>query len=379
MPTVLIIDDDHSVLKLLDFAMSKAGFQVILAGDGMSGLEKAQASPPDLAVVDVMMPDLDGYEVCRRLRADPRTANIAIIVLTARAQAVDRETALKAGADEYLVKPVMPEDLIRMAQEVLARPRAAGPVVARPQGRLITVFSLRGGIGVTSLAVNLAVAFAHLRKKEVALLDLDFLSGHVALMLNLRTQLTLANLLEPGGKADEPALDRCLVRHSSGVCALAAPPQPMMPAPDSARGVEHIVPLLKRNFPYIVADTASSLDAVTKAALTACDVLIVIVAAEVQALHTTIASLPALKALGHTDENLWLVLNQNTPQPSLPEQMVSKALQRPVRAQIPYEPALPQAIQRGVPLILDKPRSPMAVAIARLAYQIDKYFEKTST
>ncbi|RLC69219.1 MAG: DNA-binding response regulator, partial [Chloroflexi bacterium] len=138
MSTVLIIDDDPSVLKLLDFAMSKAGFRVVLAGDGEEGLEKAQANPPDLAIVDVMMPGLDGYEVCRRLRADPRTAGMAIIVLTARAQAVDRKVALEAGADEYLVKPIMPDELIRLAREVLARPRAAAPLVELPQGRVVT-------------------------------------------------------------------------------------------------------------------------------------------------------------------------------------------------------------------------------------------------
>lgn len=379
MPTVLIIDDDHSVLKLLDFAMTKAGFRVVLAGDGSSGLEKAQASPPDLAIVDVMMPDLDGYELCRRLRADPRTADMAIIILTARAQAVDRQVALEAGADEYLVKPVMPEELIRMARQVLARPRAAAPAVERPQGRVVTLFSLRGGVGATSLAVNLAVAFAHLHKEDVAILDLSLLAGHIALMLNLQPQYTLANLLGQGIEPDEKALDQCLARHGSGVRVLAAPPQPMTPSPGSGQAVRQLISLLKGRFPYVVADTASSLDETTTAMLTASDLVIVVATAEVQALQTTLASLPALVALGHKDDNLWLVLNQHTPQTSLPAQTVEQALRRPVRAQIPYEAALPQAIQRGVPLLLHKPSSPMAAAVAKLAYQIDKHFEKTST
>ncbi|MCD6554603.1 MAG: response regulator [Anaerolineae bacterium] len=376
MSTVLIIDDDPSVLKLLDFAMSKAGFRVVLAGDGEEGLEKAQANPPDLAIVDVMMPGLDGYEVCRRLRADPRTAGMAIIVLTARAQAVDRKVALEAGADEYLVKPIMPDELIRLAREVLARPRAAAPLVELPQGRVVTVFSLRGGIGVTSLAVNLAVAFAHLRQEEVSLLDLSLLAGHVALMLNLQPQLTLANLLEQGSEAEEETLDRCLARHSSGVRVLAAPPQPVTSASGGGQVVKRIVSLLRGRFPYVVADTASTLDEVTTAVLTASDLVLVIVAAEVQALQTAIVSLPALRALGHEDDDLWLVLNQYTPKSPLPTQAAEKALRRPVRATIPYEPALPQAIQRGVPLILHQPTSPMATAVARLAYQIDKHFEK---
>jgi len=372
MPTVLIIDDDASVLKLLDFAMGQAGFNVMLAGDGESGLEQAKAHPPDLAIVDVMMPDLDGYEVCRRLRADPRTANTAIIVLTARAQAVDRQAALEAGADEYLVKPVMPDELITLAREVLARPRTAAAEAPR-RGRVVTVFSLRGGVGVTSLAVNLAVAFAHLRKDEVSLLDMNALAGHVALMLNLQPQFTLANLLAQGPEPAWETVEKCLVRHKAGIRILAAPPQPMMPPAGSGPTVRHTISLLQSSFPYTVADAASTLDEATKALLTASDLVVIVVAAEVQALQTTITSLPALTALGHEENNLWLVLNQHTPQPALPAQMVEKALKRPLRARIPYEPALAQAIQRGVPLILHKPSSPMAAAVAKLAYQIDKH------
>jgi pilus assembly protein CpaE len=379
MSTVLIIDDDPSVLKLLDFAMSQAGFQVVLARDGEEGLEKAQANPPDLAIVDVMMPGLDGYEVCRRLRAHPRTKDMAIIVLTARAQAVDRQVALEAGANEHLVKPILPDKLISLVHKMMARPRAAAPSDELPQGRVVTVFSLRGGVGVTSLAVNLAVAFAHLRKEEVSLLDLNLLAGHVALMLNFRPQLTLANLLIQEAEPNEEALDRCLMQHSAGVRVLAAPPQPVIPASGSEQVVRRIISLLKRRFPYVVADTASSLDEVTTAILTESDLVLLVTAAEVLALQTAIASLPTLRALGHADDNLWLVLNQHTPQPPLPAQAVGKALRRPVRATIPYEPALPKAIQRGVPLIMHQPRSPMATAVARLAHQIDKHFKKTST
>ncbi|MDY7041516.1 MAG: response regulator [Chloroflexota bacterium] len=379
MSTVLIIDDDPSVLRLLDFAMGKAGFQVILAGDGDTGLEQAQNNLPDLAVVDVMMPGLDGYEVCRRLRADPRTAKMAIIILTARSQAVDRKVALEAGADEHMVKPVMPDELIRLAREIMARPRVTAPTAELAQGRVVTTFSLRGGVGVTSLAVNLAVALARMRQEDIPLLDLSLLAGHAALMFNLQPQFTLADLLRQGAELDEETIEQYLARHSSGVRVLAAPSRPMIPAPGNGKAVTHIVSLLKDRFPYVVADTASSLDEVTAAMLTASDLVLFLVAAEVQALQTAIASLPALRDLGLADDNLWLVLNQHTPQPPLPAEAAKKALRRSVQATVPYEPALLQAIQRGVPLIIHQPRSPMATAVAKLAYRIDKHFEGMST
>ena len=118
---VLVIDDDGHTLRLLEFALTKAGHEVVTASRGKEGLEKALQQPPDLAIIDLMMPQMDGYEVCRRLRQNERTADVLILVFTARIQEIDRQTALEAGADEFLTKTATPGELVSKVESLLAR------------------------------------------------------------------------------------------------------------------------------------------------------------------------------------------------------------------------------------------------------------------
>ncbi|RME42058.1 MAG: response regulator, partial [Caldilineae bacterium] len=106
MSTILIIDDDVNALKLLAYTLRKAGFDILVAQNGFEGLEKAEQHLPDLVVSDLMMPKMDGYEVTRRLRANPATRNIPIIMLTAKSQVQDKVAGFEAGVDDYVTKPV---------------------------------------------------------------------------------------------------------------------------------------------------------------------------------------------------------------------------------------------------------------------------------
>jgi DNA-binding response OmpR family regulator len=119
--TVLLADDDEDILELVSFRLERAGYEVVVARDGPSALATAQERKPDLAVLDVMMPGLNGYEVTQRLRADPATAQIPVILLTARVQETDVNRGFEAGADDYLRKPFSPQELRSRVQAILAR------------------------------------------------------------------------------------------------------------------------------------------------------------------------------------------------------------------------------------------------------------------
>jgi DNA-binding response OmpR family regulator len=123
--TVLVADDDEDILELVSFRLERAGYEVLLARDGTSALAMAQERKPDLAVLDVMMPGLNGYEVTQRLRAEPATAQIPVILLTARVQETDVDRGFEAGADDYLRKPFSPQELRARVQAILA-PRSSG-------------------------------------------------------------------------------------------------------------------------------------------------------------------------------------------------------------------------------------------------------------
>lgn len=123
MAAVLLAEDDADIQFLVALKLRREGYQVREFGDGLSALADAREHPPDLAVLDIMMPGMSGIEVCRELRRDPATANIPVILLTALAQEADIEAGLAAGADDYIVKPFSPGDLMTHVNATLARAR----------------------------------------------------------------------------------------------------------------------------------------------------------------------------------------------------------------------------------------------------------------
>jgi DNA-binding response OmpR family regulator len=120
-PLVLAADDDEDILGLVSFRLERSGYTVVQARDGEAALELAVKELPDLAVLDVMMPKLDGFEVTRRLRADAATSRMPIILLTARAQDADVQRGFEAGADDYIRKPFSPDELRARVQAILGR------------------------------------------------------------------------------------------------------------------------------------------------------------------------------------------------------------------------------------------------------------------
>jgi DNA-binding response OmpR family regulator len=121
LPLVLAADDDEDILELLVFRLERSGYSVLQARDGEEALELARQAKPDLAVLDVTMPKLDGFELTRRLRAEEVTRRMPIILLTARTQDADLERGFDTGADDYLRKPFSPQELSARVHAILGR------------------------------------------------------------------------------------------------------------------------------------------------------------------------------------------------------------------------------------------------------------------
>ena len=124
-PKILVVDDEPEAVELLEFNLKQAGFDVIAATDGAQALKKARSALPSLIVLDLMLPEIDGLEVCKMLRRDPATAGIPIIMLTAKAAEMDRIVGLELGADDYITKPFSPRELVLRVKKVLQRGSAA--------------------------------------------------------------------------------------------------------------------------------------------------------------------------------------------------------------------------------------------------------------
>ena len=120
-PKILVVDDEPDALELIGFNLQRAGFDVLTASDGAQAIRKARNLVPDLIVLDLMLPEVDGLEVCKTLRSESQTASIPVIMLTAKAGEIDRVLGLELGADDYLTKPFSPRELVLRIRNVLGR------------------------------------------------------------------------------------------------------------------------------------------------------------------------------------------------------------------------------------------------------------------
>ena len=118
---VLVVDDEEYIQHILNFSFGAEGYDVVTAADGEEGIRKAKSEKPDIIVLDIMMPKMDGYEACKRLKTDPSTKSIPVILLTAKGREVDRKLGSQAGADDYVVKPFSPGRLIERVEGMMKR------------------------------------------------------------------------------------------------------------------------------------------------------------------------------------------------------------------------------------------------------------------
>ena len=122
---ILVVDDEPDALEVLGFKLREAGFTPLFATDGLKALAAVRAERPDLVVLDLMLPELDGLEVCKLMRRDPATAGIPVLMLTAKAAEMDRVVGLELGADDYVTKPYSPRELVLRIRKLLKRTKAA--------------------------------------------------------------------------------------------------------------------------------------------------------------------------------------------------------------------------------------------------------------
>ncbi len=364
MAKILVVDDEAELLEMIRMVLQRRGdHQVVLSAEGADALAQAFADPPDLAIIDLMMPGMTGYEVCRQLRANPSTVSIPIIILTARAQPVDREAALDAGADAYMTKPVTMTELVERVDTLLAK-RAAEkqPMFAG----MIVLMSLRGGVGVTTLAVSLAATLAQAGGGAACLVDLCPSSGHVALQLGLRPEPNWSGLIQ-ATDLNTQVVEGHLLQHGSGLRVLASPIFPIVGQRVPQAMMQTVLSILLQRFPAVVVDLPSVLNDITMTALQAASGVGLVVTAEAPSIQTTIGTLRVLK---QWSAKLRIILNQVTPGSQPPTEAIERTLNRSLVGAIPFDPAQARALARGAPLALNNPDSPLTQAVQELLVKV---------
>jgi DNA-binding response OmpR family regulator len=279
---ILFIDDDLDTLRLVGAMLQRQGYQIAVASSGEQGLVQAANESPDLVLVDVMMPEMDGYEVTKRLRSDPQTADIPILMFTAKTQLDDKVTGFESGADDYLTKPTHPAELQAHIKALLARSSRwkAGPAVATAKPTfIIGVLAARGGQGVTTLAANLTKSLMTATQEEVIMAELRPGMGTLGPDLGEPDPKGLLSLLQakPDELNQQKVKDNLLV-HETGLRILLGSnhPRDAMLLNGTAQ-FETIVNRLAGLAPYLVLDLGPGLTPLTQKLLKKCQHLIVVV------------------------------------------------------------------------------------------------------
>jgi pilus assembly protein CpaE len=376
---ILVVDDDVDTLKLIGLILQRQGYEVRVASSGAQALSILDEETPSLILLDIMMPEMDGYAVARQLRSEPVSADVPIIMFTAKAQLDDKVAGFEAGADDYLTKPTQPRELLAHIKAVLARAskgKTAAPVVSSTaeHGYMVGVVGAKGGLGVSTIALNLGVSIREDRKKDVIVADFRPGQGSLGLELGFQKAEGLNHLLEK--KANEINLKEVesqLVQHPSGIRLLLSSRRPGDARHASAlTHFESIASHLPQLARYVILDLGPSLTNLTEKVSPHCDEIIVVLEPVPHTVDQTRLLMDELSANGVGESKITAVLvNRYRSGVQLSWSQVQEQLKHNISVIFTPAPELTyQASVNGTPLVLQQPDSLTTQQFKKLAERV---------
>jgi pilus assembly protein CpaE len=360
---IFVIDDDEQLLRMVGLMLERGGHTTTLLNNPMEGIERIIADEPDLVVLDVMMPNMNGHDVTRQIRGTKGFEELPILILTARSQDIDRMTALKSGANGYLSKPVTAQELLSRVDDLLVtQPEARLP----DQGLVLALYGFRGGTGRTTIAVNLAAALRHQSRQEVCLLELGVSGGQAAIHMRLQTRASWLDL-QQADSLNWATVKNHLTLHQSGVRLLAAPASPQSPEGMPAEMVTDLLAVLLENVTFVIVDMPGVLNESFKAVMGRADMALHVVSPDVVSLQTAVNTNRTLAQAGIKPRSKSHILNQTMPTATLSSSAVERGLNARFAFHIDYDRNQPRAMTQGVPLTLTPAQTALPSVVRRMA------------
>jgi len=315
---ILIIDDDVDTLRLVGLMLQRQGYQISAATSGEQGLAKAFEERPDIILLDVMMPDMDGYEVTRRLRKNPTTQYTPILMFTAKTQLDDKVAGFEVGADDYLTKPTHPTELQAHVRALLGRAgtkqrgeEAATTALHEHNGHVIGILAARGGLGVSAVATNVAAALFNRTQSDVILAELIPGQGTIGMELGVPSQKGLNEILS--GSAVEITKEKVqsvLVSHGSGLKLLLASENPRdVSLSGQVNNYEILVSRLSNLARFVVLDLGTGLPPFVQKVLPLCHERVVVIEGAPNTINRTKIMIDEIVNLGIDRMGILVVLN----------------------------------------------------------------------
>lgn len=343
---ILVVEDNDDVRTMYGMLLRSWGYEIYEAPNGTEGLEKARQLHPDLIILDVMMPDIDGYEVCQRLREDPEFHTIPIIFVTALGGIDDRVKAYTTGADDFITKgQISRKELDVRIQAALARNQRIQQSVKPaetvekaprpPRGIVTTVASLRGGVGVSSIALNLANMAAHHSERPVLLVDMAFPIGSLGLWSGFSGSRHIIELLNQHvTDLDTTLVNHYSVQHVQGFFIIPGPSSMVNLFQVQPTSVQRFISLLRENGYYAILDLGRATLPLLWGVPKLCDWNVIVTDDDPTARHMAGLHLKALAEQGVDQRTLLLAYNDRN-QKSFSSGI---GLPRPPDVVIPYHP-----------------------------------------
>jgi pilus assembly protein CpaE len=371
---VLLIDDEQFYFKLLKKTLPEAEYNLEYAKSASEGLSKIPSFEPEMLIVDLKLPEMDGFEILERLRRDPKFSYMPVIVITSRDELSEKLRAFELGADDYVVKPFQPEELVArmgiLARRGRAMRLAQKETPSAKSATMITVHSLRGGLGCSSIVVNLGLAFHKLWGQQTLLMDGVLTAGQVALMLDAKPTATWENLVGVETEnIDDVVVGEMMGPHKSGIRYIASPRYPIAADTFSHDTLKVFLERLKSQNDFIIADTSHDFSDMTIHMLNMSNTILLVMAPELASLRTTMSALEIYDRLGIPLEKVKVVLNNNSSNPAIKQVQLEKVLKHPIDFVLPFEAGeVNRALNFGQPFILNNPDLPICLVLERMAY-----------
>ena len=372
---ILVVDDDPNVQRVLTYTLKQEGYEVLIAADGAEGLKLWAEEHPELVLLDVQLPKLDGYQVAAKIRAEePAGSHVPIIMLTAEREVEQRVRGLRAGADDYLIKPFHQAELLARMKSLLARFRPSEEVVGRPPlGRIVAFYGAKGGVGTTTIAINAAIALQREVGRRVVLVDGNVQFGDHRVFLDLGLDRKSVVDVVTASAIDADLIKSVLVRHDSGVDLLLAPPSPETAELVTEHHVAAILDLLRLSYDYVLVDIDKRLDEVNLKIMDMADTFYVVMTADLSCLKNVRLVLETVGHLGVDPDKVQLILNRSNAFTGINVKNAESALKRQIDHQVinEYRGAI-SALNSGSPFMFSKADSPLGRAVSDFARAIDK-------
>ena len=378
---ILLLDADVAAGDAIAAVLERLGRTATRVTDPLEAIRRA--TDHQLVIVDLVGEGANPVQVCRELRATPEAAAVPVLCICQSDDVEERIHFLEAGADDVIAKPFDSRELEARVDALLIRfQRSAllgGAAIDRTpvtgdSRRIVAVHSPKGGVGTTTIAVNVAVALARSRQDKVAIVDLNVDFGQVATHLNLEPASTLADSVRDDLALHDPdALRTILSRHSSGLLVLPAPAGPMStdgkgPVTIDRDAVTALVSTLAKAVEYVVIDAGSGLDDRTEGVLEMADAIVLPVSPEFPALKAVHALLDHFTETGSVSAKTTFVLNALYAREILKLRDIEDALGTKIAIELPYDPFLYlKAVNEGVPIVIGAARSRPAEQLEKLA------------